>query len=110
MLNNLITDDENELNNVRVNGYTIDSLNEMVYNDSSFTDGDELAAHPISCNYVLPDKFNITSDFLSILSFNIRSTKTNFDNFKYVMQNSRNALDIMGFCETHLTMSIGQSV
>ena len=77
----------------RIEGYSLNALNNKQY----ITRGEF-----VNCNYVtnhenICDKGNIT-----ILSFNIRSMKTNFSSFQAeVLQ--PNSFDIFGLCETRLS-------
>ena len=70
------------VNNVRVRGYTIDTLNTMLYENLDNADGDEFEHHSVPCNYVLPKQYKVPIDKMSILTFNVRSMYSNFDNFK----------------------------
>ena len=69
---------------------------------------DENNYNPIvSCNYILPNQIagSKLRNHLTILSFNIRSMFQNFNNFKVEIFQS-GILDVIGFCESHLTDDI----
>ena len=102
-----------ETNNIRQipnpeSMFTIDRLNMMVYrnNYDDTVNDNEINFFPnVTCNFVEPQdlKGKIASNQLSIMSFNIRSMKQNWNNFKTEILKSGARIDIFGLCETHLT-------
>ena len=95
--------DLNNFHNRRVNGFTIESLNMMEYKDREEIDDPNALPFNIDCNYVLPHLFRKPSNSLSVMSFNIRSMKTNWVNFKAELMNGVDDCEVIGMCETHLT-------
>ena len=93
----------NQLNNARVNGFTINTLNSMVYENLGYVEDNEFEYHTISCSYRLPQSIELDRYGLTVMSFNIRSLNSNFDNFKAEILHYGKTLDIIGFCETRLT-------
>ena len=87
----------------RVKGYTIDTLNSMTYVCADEVDSNEYESNSIPCTYKLPNQVDVRTDKLSVMSFNIRSMKKNFDNFKAELLDSIVGFDILGLCETRLT-------
>ena len=91
-----------QINN-RVGGFTIDALNQMVYNGNLLDDNDEnLNMNNIRCNYVLSKDIQLDNG-INVMSFNIGSMQTNFDNFVSELVHGDKLYDIIGVCETHLT-------
>ena len=71
-----------------------------------FKDDIDSSSQPrkLNCNYVFPDQLRKTNQHnTTLLSFNIRSMKTNFDSFRAEFSNFSEYFDVLGFCETHLT-------
>ena len=91
------------VNNHRENGFTIEALNRMEYKANDDLDNSDPFHTYVNCKYVLPSEFQKSVSNLSIMSFNIRSTKTNWINFKTELYNGHHACEIIGLCETHLT-------
>ena len=85
------------------NRYDIASLSLMTYKNE--VHGDEIESESFSCEYILPNQL-VPFKGISIMSFNIRSMKSNFVNFEAELLDFKKIFDIMGFCETHLTDSI----
>ena len=94
---------DNELTNVRVNGFTINTLNSMVYENTEHVENNEFEFQTIHCAYRLPQGVDTDRNGISVMSFNIRSMNANFDNFKSEILHFDKSLDIMGFCETRIT-------
>lgn len=58
---------------------------------------------PINCSYIRPNKkFPHSNSKISIMSFNIRSMNSNFDNFKEEVF-FRFPCEVIGLCETKKT-------
>ena len=78
-------------------GFSINTLNNMVYNPPYLNN------IPIRCNYVTPESLsNNETHTIPIMSFNIRSTKANFDNFFSEILTPSSHFKIIGLCETKL--------
>ena len=91
------TGNENDLQNMRVNGFRISTLNSMEYKTDTNDDSSGLESNSIPCNYILPKNLKLLSNSISILSFNIRSMKQNFSNFKAELLYSKQSFDVIGF-------------
>ena len=85
-----------------ISGLSLDTLNNMVYKGVS---GNE--CNNVRCNYTSSNSLGtvINNNSLPILSFNIRSMKTNFNNFVTEILNERVTFAVMGLCETKMTNS-----
>ena len=89
----------NVTNNAVQSGFDIASLNLMCYKSDVLEEGNEWDPH--LCNYILPKQL-VPFNGVTLMSFNIRSMKTNFDNFSAELLTTNKLFDVMGFCETHL--------
>ena len=64
----------------RRNGFTISTLDNMFFQYDQYSDDTD---SNVQCSYVLPtQQITYPNSFVSIMGHNIRSVKTNFDNFK----------------------------
>ena len=82
-----------------INGVSFETLNNYEYRSLNFNE-----TKRIRCSYIFPNGIKSSNkNNLSILSANIRSMKTNFATFRAEILNSVNSIDILGFCESHLT-------
>ena len=80
----------------------IELLNSLEYRFIDLVDDINYAEQPVVCSYVIPENMRKPENSLSLMSHNIRSMKTNWDNFKCELLNSRFMCNIYGFCESHL--------
>ena len=95
---------------IRIGGFSIHTLDSMVYNNSPIDDlvneNDlNLSNTNIQCNYMLPRDLRQPNPNMTVMCHNIRSMNTNFDNFSAELLNNGVTYDIIGICETHLTDS-----
>ena len=94
------------VNNARIRGFSTDTLDSLVYRGFSNDDNcDHDLVNNLNCSYILPKHITHVRDTLSVMSFNIRSMQTNFDNFAAELLDSNRRCDVIGLCETHLTDS-----
>ena len=97
-------DNANLLNvNNRIGGFSIDTLNTMVYNSRFFDNDEDTHRNNVRCNYVYPHDIQLENKGVNIMSFNIQSMNTNFDNFISELVSRDVQYDIIGVCETRLT-------
>ena len=102
----LNTNDNNvNLRNIRLRGFSIETLDSMMYNQNDQLVDGEFETINIPCNYILPKSIKRNDMGLSIMSFNIRGMFSNFVNFTTEIVSSDGLFDIIGVCETHLTES-----
>ena len=60
--------------------------------------------HSVACDYVVSSNLKLhKNSFMSIMHANIRSMKTNFDNFTAEFLSSKDVPDVIGLCETKLS-------
>ena len=104
--------DEHDINHaVNIRGFSIETLNTMVYNSNLPSEIDDdndvnLANYNnVNCNYVHPKDLQYVTTGINIMSHNIRSMQTNFVNFSAELLDKVPVHDIIGLCETHLTDS-----
>ena len=90
----------NDLNRI---GFTIEQLDQQKF---SVNYHDSPDTSYVTCDYILPDKLCDESwcDF-SVINFNIRSMKSNFNNFTTEIVTSNTKFDVIGLCETRMTKS-----
>ena len=78
----------------------------MVYkNQYDFDDDTDYLQREVSCEYIFFNELSKirNKNHLTLLSHNIRSMYTNFDNLKAEAFGCGMRLDVLGLCETHLT-------
>ena len=87
----------NSVFNAPLNSNLIDTLNRMEFTNIG-------KDRHVNCEYIMPNNLNWGGDdLLTILHANIRSMKTNFDNFSAEFLSPSKSPDIIGFCETRLS-------
>ena len=97
------------VNEARIRGFTMQTLDSLVYRGFSNDENIDIDYNQnLNCYYILPKHISHDGRTLSIMSFNIRSMQTNFDNFAAELLYTNRRCDIIGLCETHLTDSIPQ--
>ena len=94
-------------NNDRIRGFTIDTLDSMVYNSSVSDEPDSetecnVRNNNIQCNYILPKDIHLTNTGVNLMSLNIRSMQANFDNFIANLFEIEPFYDVIGICETRM--------
>ena len=92
----------NRVLNETINGFSMSSLGNIIYDSSVHLDGNVLSEQ-INCQYVRVDNVkNLDRHVFSTVSHNIRSMKSNFHNFQAEIMNDFDC-DVIGLCETRLT-------
>ena len=92
--------ENNDVLNGMINGYSLLNLNNMVY---SFNKEDDNLTDEVDCRYLVTENIKtLDKCAFSVIGHNIGSMKTNFLNFQGEIMCDYD-FDIMGFCETKLT-------
>ena len=78
-------------------------LNSIEYTDETY-DEDSNSKCPVNCHYIYPNQMskNNRNDF-SIISYNIRSMKANFESLKSEILGGEHKFDVIGLCEAKMT-------
>ena len=97
-INNLVHDRAaGDVRQESIRGFTMATLNNIEYKPSFLNNT------AIDCNYRSPSsQINWSNNAIPIMSFNIRSMKTNFENFASEILTRFNQFKIIGLCETRL--------